>query len=195
MKNMAKITYEDKVALYENADIADVNKCKADDMNEIKSVVNGIDTATNTNKTNIGTLSNLTTSSKTNLVSAINEVNSYTLRPTILYSNSSGTRGTISLSDYFSNYKYIDIFYRDNDDNFSSRKFKYSSSLNIIELFTESVTANADAVRLKGALYILESKVLTFKSFCDWNVTENAGTKGTSSSSSTIFITDVIGWK
>lgn len=36
------ITYEDKVALYENADIANVNKVTADDMNEIKKSVNGI---------------------------------------------------------------------------------------------------------------------------------------------------------
>lgn len=36
------ITYEDKVALYENADIANVNKVTAGDMNEIKNVVNGM---------------------------------------------------------------------------------------------------------------------------------------------------------
>lgn len=39
---MAKITYLDKVALNENADIPDINKVKADDMNEIKNVVNGL---------------------------------------------------------------------------------------------------------------------------------------------------------
>lgn len=40
---MAKIQFEDKVALNENVNIPDVNKCKATDMNEIKSVVNGND--------------------------------------------------------------------------------------------------------------------------------------------------------
>ena len=50
---MAQITYTDKVALYENTDIADINKVKADDMNEIKNVINntlltalGLDTDT-----------------------------------------------------------------------------------------------------------------------------------------------------
>ena len=38
---MAKITYTNKVAMNENASIPDINKVKADDMNEIKSVVNG----------------------------------------------------------------------------------------------------------------------------------------------------------
>lgn len=36
------ITYEDKVALNENADIANINKVTAGDMNEIKKVVNSL---------------------------------------------------------------------------------------------------------------------------------------------------------
>ena len=39
---MSKITYLDKVALNEKADIPDINKVKANDMNEIKNVVNGL---------------------------------------------------------------------------------------------------------------------------------------------------------
>lgn len=42
---MAKITYTDKVALEEEASIADINKVRDDDMNEIKTVVNGLDDA------------------------------------------------------------------------------------------------------------------------------------------------------
>lgn len=64
---MAKITYANKVALNVNSDIADVNKCNATDLNEIKEVVN-------TNDDNMGLLSNLTTPSKDNLVGAINSV-------------------------------------------------------------------------------------------------------------------------
>lgn len=37
---MAKITYENKVALNENPEIADINKVKDTDMNQIKNVVN-----------------------------------------------------------------------------------------------------------------------------------------------------------
>lgn len=65
---MSKITYENKVALNVNTDIADINKVNASDLNEIKNVVN-------TNDDNMGLLSNLTTPSKDNLVGAINEVN------------------------------------------------------------------------------------------------------------------------
>ena len=71
---MAKITYTDKVALNVNSDIADVNKCNATDMNEIKQVVNENDDNTTNNSNAIGTLSSLNTTNKSNLVGAINEV-------------------------------------------------------------------------------------------------------------------------
>lgn len=95
---MAKITYENKVALNVNSDIADINKVTASDLNEIKNVVNTNDDNTTTNTNNIadnaakiGTLSNLNTTNKNNLVSAINEVN--TILGTIIESgtNSNGT--------------------------------------------------------------------------------------------------------
>lgn len=39
---MAQITYADKTALNVNSSIADINKVNASDMNEIKTVVNGL---------------------------------------------------------------------------------------------------------------------------------------------------------
>ena len=65
---MAKITYDNKIQLNENANIPNNQKCRAVDMNEIKSVVNE-------NDTNVGSLSNLNTTDKTSVIDAINEVN------------------------------------------------------------------------------------------------------------------------
>ena len=65
---MAKIQFEDKVALNENANIPDVNKCKSTDMNEIKTVVNENDDL-------VGDLSMLNTTDKSSIVGAINESN------------------------------------------------------------------------------------------------------------------------
>ncbi len=59
------ITYDNKVALNENPDIADVNKVTDDDMNEIKSVVSN-------NANNIGDISDLETSVTSSIVGAIN---------------------------------------------------------------------------------------------------------------------------
>lgn len=70
---MSKITYSDKSDI-STTSVAATNKIVAADMNEIKSVVN-------TNDDNIGDLTSLKTSSKTNIVSSINELvdgNTYT---------------------------------------------------------------------------------------------------------------------
>ena len=53
---MAKITYADKITLAPQPDIANENKCTADDLNEIKNSVNQIyDDLTSTGWQNIGT--------------------------------------------------------------------------------------------------------------------------------------------
>ena len=44
---MSKITYTDKVTLNENPNVADINKVRAGDLNEIKNVVNANDDAIN----------------------------------------------------------------------------------------------------------------------------------------------------
>lgn len=79
---MSKITYANKQALNENTSIADINKVKASDLNEIKTVVNQNDDNTTTNTTeistinnNIGDLNNLETTDKSSVVNAINEIN------------------------------------------------------------------------------------------------------------------------
>lgn len=62
-----KITYEDKESKLIDESVPNKNKVRAEDMNEIKNVVNGLDTS-------IGDISNLKTIDKSNLVNAINEV-------------------------------------------------------------------------------------------------------------------------
>lgn len=64
---MSKITYENKEFLNENSQISNINKVTADDMNEIKNVVNE-------NDDNIGDLSELNTADKSSVVGAINEL-------------------------------------------------------------------------------------------------------------------------
>lgn len=64
---MAQITYADKTAINVNPDVAATNKISDADMNEIKTVVN-------TNDTNVGDLSNLTTPVASSIVGAINSI-------------------------------------------------------------------------------------------------------------------------
>lgn len=63
-----QITYNDKADLIVDTTIDDIFKVSASDMNEIKSVVN-------TNAEEVGDTTSLTTTDKTNVVNAINELN------------------------------------------------------------------------------------------------------------------------
>lgn len=54
------ITYGNKTQIYANNDVADANKVKADDMNEIKSVVNNNATELTNTNTGLTALSNYT---------------------------------------------------------------------------------------------------------------------------------------
>ena len=92
---MQSISYTNKSALNANSSIADINKCNATDMNEIKTVVNA-------NATECGNASSLNTTDTTSLVDAINEVNTGlgTKQDTILSGTSlpsTATNGTIFL--------------------------------------------------------------------------------------------------
>lgn len=65
---MSEITYDDKVDLQVATNIANINKVTASDMNEIKNVVNG-------NADEVGDITTLTTTDKTSVVDAVNELN------------------------------------------------------------------------------------------------------------------------
>lgn len=66
---MAMITYDNKTTLNPQPSIARINKVTDDDMNEIKSVVN-------TNYGEVGDITTLTTTNKSSVVSAVNELKS-----------------------------------------------------------------------------------------------------------------------
>lgn len=66
---MAKITYDNKETLNTQPSVADANKVTSNDMNEIKSVVN-------TNYGEVGDITTLTTTNKSSVVSAVNELKS-----------------------------------------------------------------------------------------------------------------------
>lgn len=61
---VSTITYTNKVALNENASVADINKVKAEDMNEIKSVVNNNASETNANTQDLTNLKTYSSAEK-----------------------------------------------------------------------------------------------------------------------------------
>lgn len=85
-----KITYTDKQQLNANSSIQDINKVKATDMNEIKSVVND-------NADLQGDLTNLETTEQSSLVGAINEIGYFKAGDTLTFTDYS-TAGFLTSS-------------------------------------------------------------------------------------------------
>lgn len=110
------ITYSNKVALNENQSVADINKVKADDMNEIKTVVNNNATETSKNTTDIANISG-----------------------TILWTNPNPTSAfasqTVTLSS--DDYDMLEIFYYDyiGTNNMYSTKFIKGNNGNLMAMF------------------------------------------------------------
>ena len=75
----------------------------------------------------LGNLSDLNTSDKSNLVNAINSN-----IPKVLYESSNGSNGNIILSDSIANYTYVEVFYRNNDNNYNSKKFYNINGKNVV---------------------------------------------------------------
>ena len=100
---MGKLTYLDKVALNENPDIPDINKVKAQDMNEIKNVVNGL---VKTEQS--------TTDEETYSCNYINKI-----KGKILWTNENPSNSflpqTVDLD--LSNYDYYSITYKEQNNN------------------------------------------------------------------------------
>lgn len=76
--NVKTDTGYDQLYPKSKSDIIDFDKTNSNlSSTDVESAIKEVNTKANTNKTNIGTLSSLTTDSKTNLVGAINEVDSH----------------------------------------------------------------------------------------------------------------------
>lgn len=125
---MSMITYANKETLNAQPSIADKNKCTANDMNEIKSVIN--------NK--VGDVTNLNTTNKTSIVGAINEVKN-DLSGILLWENpnptSSFSAQNITLSS--NNYDMLEIFYYSYTDRLTvnSVRVKKGQDANLMAIF------------------------------------------------------------
>lgn len=108
----------------------------------------------------VGDLTDLDTTTKTDLVSAINEVNSL-VTPVTLYNNASGTTSTITLSETAANFSYIDIIYSKNTAVGYSTTRVYEPNTKNVNL-TEIDTNVADYISIYGCSITINGTSLTF---------------------------------
>ena len=103
---MSKITYSNKVSLNPQPSIADINKCTADDMNEIKTVVNTNDDNTTANTTAI---TNLQTYSTNEVDTGKTWVDGKKIYRKVLTGTTTTTNAAFSISHGISNFGIVMI--------------------------------------------------------------------------------------
>ena len=166
--------------------------------------------------TDLGNISNLTTTDKTSAVAAINEINaavgltvhdSYSQSTTEpysanysnehfggveLYNNTSGTTGNVALSDTATNYRFLDIFYASDGIGHSTR---IDTSRTTSSLY--GVAGTGTDIWEKMSTYSISGNNLNFVRSFKRDTTISSGNTNcaTSNTSSYLTITKVVGYK
>ena len=155
--------------------------------NVLTSLINNV----NKNSEAIGNLANLTTSQKSNVVGAINELNGKIISPHILYSNSSGSSSTITVSSSAANYKYIEIYYfKDLNQIVSSKIYTPNGKAATLG----SVTFYANSIFLRAAIVDINETTITWRSNdIGWGTVSTGG--NTISTTQVFKICQIIGYK
>lgn len=99
---MAQITYTDKQFVNQNASVPAINKVQDTDMNEIKSVVNGIDST-------VQVMTNANVYSTTEKNTGKTWVNGKTIYRKVLTGTTTTTDTAVNIAHGISNYEYIMI--------------------------------------------------------------------------------------
>lgn len=109
----------------------------------------------------------------------------------VLYENSSGTAGTVTLSDSAANYYYLEIFYKNNDGFYSSTKVPNPNGKDVVLV---STTPNYDGnTYLKSTMYSISGTKMTPEQFSQ--VTFFADKRlSVNTSTNRISIVKVLGW-
>lgn len=150
------------------------------------------DTTSSANTTNIGAMADLTTTDKSSLVDAINEVNA--LAPIVLYENTTGTVGNVSLSDSAENYSYIEIYYHADSIHYSNKIASPNGSYTT--LMAETLASQTPALFCKTKMVGIRDSLITVYDYSQFalNVSGFAYLRVTSEYN-TIYIDKVVGYK
>lgn len=108
-----------------------------------------------------------------------------------LYENNSGTTGTVTLSDSTANYRYIEIYYKTNDNYFGSTKVYDANGKNVV-LLLSNPTNNSARSYLKSTQYNISGTKLTPQKYSE--VRLDAGGVTVDEASNLISIVKVVGW-
>lgn len=181
---MAKITYTDKTTLNPQPSIAEVNKVTATDMNEIKSVVNGlIVNSDSTSQEDTYSSDYLNTKFAT-----------FQNIPVTLYNNTSGTTGQVNLSETSANFTYIEIFFKTNDNDYGSIKV-YQPNGKKVAIFVNHPTGTTQNTTnyMKSRILSISGTTMTTTGYSEIAINHSASP--TIAQTNNIYVVRVIGYR
>jgi len=117
------------------------------------------------------------------------EVNGMCISGQVLYNSTSGTAGTVTLSDSAENYTYLEIFYRSSGDNACGSVKVFSPNGKLVHLGTIHYIADYDYA--KFALVSVSGSMITFSQNYQITIKNNGSAY---SAENAIFITRVVGY-
>lgn len=109
--------------------------------------------------------------------------------PVVLYNNTTGTNGTVDLSETSANFTYLEIFYRNNDQQYSSVKV-YNPDGKYVSLLTTYIASSY--FMMKGARIQISGNKINKLSYYEGNAYNQA--TWTTSANNT-YIVRVLGYR
>lgn len=110
-----------------------------------------------------------------------------------LYSNASGSNANITLSDSAANYNYIEIFFKSNDNVYSS--VKGINGTTIMCHIVSTITSTAYWYNPVLTTYSINGTSLSISNKVSYNITNNWAKTDSGNNLNNIYITKVIGYK
>lgn len=164
--------------------------------NDVLPIVQSGETKKVSKQTFLSTIINLINQKEQNINAQIEE-----LKTVVLYDDNTGSNGDIILSDSAANYTYLEIFYRNNDNNYSSVKI-YSPNNKKVSLLNGSInytsTENMRSFIKQRTINISGTSITTAINNSVINAGDvkitNSATTVTPSGTNNIYITRVIGY-
>ena len=113
-----------------------------------------------------------------------------------LYENATGSNSNITLNDDVSNYKYLEVFYRDSSNYYGSQKIENPNGKQFeVHTLWANVTETYNTVTIKHTLFRASSKTISYVRSSNITLRPDNSSMSQEMDLKQIFVTKVIGYK